>query len=281
MNTIYVPIWDLKLRDFSELDVGRAKIHKAENVNLIPKELKDIWQYHKFGYYIEIILDENEKPRDVFDRVQILFKLFQEGWITFRDYVAAGGKPVPIPLYYIYWGRPNRESYIISPQNQSVFCEFWRKFEKINHRDFAVSRFHLADFRPLMNDRFVDYVMAMEYLLVPDSGEGEISFKFRVTGALILGKDKNLEQKKEIMRELRNFYNLRSRTVHGENVDKIVKPKEYKTSEEAWERQIKPVRCYTRDLIKFFYQKGALNSNKGRKQIIEELLLDQNTNDAR
>lgn len=53
-------------------------------------------------------------------------------------------------------------------------------------------------------------IEALEFLLVPDSSEGELAFKFRMRGTLLFSVGKSIEEKERVYELLRDVYDLRS-----------------------------------------------------------------------
>jgi hypothetical protein len=85
--------------------------------------------------------------------------------------------------------------------------EAGRRFE------LALSRVNTAAQRRAIEDRLIDYWVAIEALFVPDSG-GEISFRARTRVARFITTD--LEERKRITKTLSRSYGRRSQVVHGD-----------------------------------------------------------------
>jgi hypothetical protein len=85
-----------------------------------------------------------------------------------------------------------------------------------NPRDLALHRFLLGSVRESSVDALLDYVIALECILLPydpATRYGDISYRFRLHGAHYLGV--SAEGRKNIWKSLRTLYELRSRLVHG------------------------------------------------------------------
>lgn len=78
--------------------------------------------------------------------------------------------------------------------------------------DVALHRFATAPARDADADALVDYVVALEAVLLPGIRE-ELRFRFQVHGACFLRDD--LAGRRAVQTELRSVYDLRSRLVHG------------------------------------------------------------------
>jgi len=73
--------------------------------------------------------------------------------------------------------------------------------------------------RTRFDDRIVDYAIGLEALLLKDSEQNELSYRFGLRGAMVLGEAG--EDKHEAFQDLKDFYNARSAIVHGGSVSKI------------------------------------------------------------
>lgn len=68
------------------------------------------------------------------------------------------------------------------------------------------------------DDRIIDYAIGLEALLTK-SAQGELSYRFALRGATILGEGG--EDKHQAFQELRDFYQARSKIVHGGSVSEL------------------------------------------------------------
>lgn len=78
--------------------------------------------------------------------------------------------------------------------------------------DVALRRFALAEGRDSAVDALVDYVVALEGVLLPGLRD-ELRHRFGLNGAWWLGGD--ADERRELFDTLRDLYDLRSRLVHG------------------------------------------------------------------
>ena len=80
--------------------------------------------------------------------------------------------------------------------------------------DLALHRFSAGAARESAADAIVDFVIALESLLLPAGiGHGDLSYRFHVHGAHYLAKTKS--ERTAIAEKLTDLYRLRSRLVHG------------------------------------------------------------------
>jgi hypothetical protein len=83
-------------------------------------------------------------------------------------------------------------------------------------RELALHRFYLGNGRSNAVDAVLDFVIALESLLLPydeDARHAELGYRFRLHGARYLARIRN--ERREISRQLALLYGLRSRLVHG------------------------------------------------------------------
>jgi hypothetical protein len=73
--------------------------------------------------------------------------------------------------------------------------------------------------RTRFDDRIVDYAIGLEALLLKDSEQNELSYRFRLRGAMVLGEAG--EDKHQAFQNLEDFYKARSTIVHGGSVSRL------------------------------------------------------------
>jgi hypothetical protein len=79
-------------------------------------------------------------------------------------------------------------------------------------RDVALHRFSLGCSRQAFADRHIDFVIALEAVLLQGQKD-ELAFRFRTFGALFLSKPG--ESRREVAAQLKQLYEIRSSLVHG------------------------------------------------------------------
>jgi hypothetical protein len=85
-----------------------------------------------------------------------------------------------------------------------------------SEHDLALHRFHVGLGRLSSVDSVLDFVIALEALLLPydeAARHGDLGYRFRVHGAHYMGRTKN--QREEVAKQLTGLYGLRSNLVHG------------------------------------------------------------------
>ena len=200
-----------------------------------------------------------ESPRRTMDRALTALKLFKMGFVAADCLMSNEGSPKAdfLPHYRNYH---SRDRYILSEPELSRFLKWWQIGVELSPTDFCVYRYHLADFRPFSQDRFVDQVECLEYLLVPDSGGGEISYKFRTRGAILFGEGDS--ERDRIHGQLKNLYNIRSSIVHGQQ-----------TKVRDWNSEINSAREFARRALVHFAELGLVEKSEGRRKYLVRMSL--------
>jgi hypothetical protein len=279
VETLTIPLVNLQLERSDIIDLGASKIIPISRVSDPIRSMARLGietDTYPPALPVDYVLQTQSEQKvddaqaEVFlNRALTVFKLFKDS-LVFSNVIVIGDPPERAYglRHYKPWSRVPIERYSLADNETKQFVEFWKRFIGVNPGSFPVYRFHLADFRPYLRDRVVDYVDSLEYLFVPDSGEGEISYKFRSRGTLLIGHDKNSESKGRIYEALKRAYTLRSAIVHG-NADK----EDQLLKDSTWEDEIAPIRCYDREAIKFFFIAGCIDDSEKRRTLLEKRLI--------
>lgn len=248
MGTLSIPLFNLELQSGSSVDLEKASIVE------LPTRKRSV-TFHAPKYELRMEERPNEEWRRSLDRALVIFKLFKDGIVLANEVVADSGQRDILP-HYIPWtsSAAKRRIYSLSKEELPSFQGFWKDYQDIDPEDFSVSRFHIADYEPYLADRYVDHVMALECLLVPDGGQGEIGFKFACRGALLLSDEATVESRESTFRRFRVYYDTRSQIVHGDSGKKKV-PR----TPARWEEDLEPLRTHTRQTIRMFFEAGLLS----------------------
>jgi hypothetical protein len=222
----------------------------------------------EYDYVLQTPARAGENARVTLDRALTVFKLFKDSLVLANLVFGADRLLDQLP-HYVHWLDKHRglPVFKLSKSEEVEFIRYWSEFIDVPPENFAVLRFHLADYRAYSRDRYVDYVESLEYLLVPDSDEGEIGYKFRSRGCLILGENGDASDRERIYKELREAYSLRSAILHGDV------EKESKTVRNGrWEDKLQPIRHYDRQAIRYFFRARCLSNSKKRRDLFERKL---------
>jgi hypothetical protein len=115
------------------------------------------------------------------------------------------------------------KNYELTNDELPKFLEFWKLFNQTQVKENALRtslrRFTLVYERDGAEDRLIDYVIALEALLLQN--EPELRLKFSLRGAALLDNDDPKERKK-VFHELHEGYKQRNNIAHGEIPKQIV-----------------------------------------------------------
>ena len=79
--------------------------------------------------------------------------------------------------------------------------------------EVALHRFLLGAAEGNAADGLIDYVIALEALLLPERSEGELRFRLALFGAHYVGH--SLDERRRLFRNFQTVYDVRSGLVHG------------------------------------------------------------------
>lgn len=265
-KNIIIPLFNFNLEGLKIIDLENVKIIPIENT---PNSNK-IGGGPKPKYILKTGKIEGEETRRTLDRMLIIFKLFKDSLVLSKVIFNDNWETIDKLPHYTHWIDQDRglPEYVISIREERFFKDFWNEFKEIDCNNFAVSKFHLADYSPYSRDRLVNYVESLEFLFVPDSSNGEISYKFRSRGTLVLGQNKSVSERKTIYKQLKDAYDFRSAIVHG---NKNKENKMLKTKK--WEDYLQYLRYFTRKAIKFYFRYGCLDDNEKRRKLMERTMI--------
>jgi hypothetical protein len=119
------------------------------------------------------------------------------------------------------WMSPNFEGMLgqVSPLSIDTASLFWvdrylsLKVDVKSGCDVALDRLNLARRRQSAGNKAIEGAICLEALLGGD-GNQELTYKLRLRAALLLSFD--VHERRRISRAVRDFFTLRSKTVHGE-----------------------------------------------------------------
>jgi hypothetical protein len=276
---LFIPLYNFECKYRKTLILKNAKLHRTKDITqstILHHKRTDSVTNVKASY--EIILPKYIMEIDnifsyqthTLDMVLAIFKLFKENPDPVTSYYILKMEPnteLKVKYfypYYEYWINLSREmiKYTLFESDKKHFIKFWNEF--INIKLFhPIYRFLLADFNPYLYNQFFEYVLALEYLFVPEDSP-EISYKFKTRGALIL-EPKDSIKREQVLNDLNDIYTLRSKIAHSAKPNKSLKGKE-------WEDWITKVRDYTRRAIIFFHQKKLLNEREKNNNSLDPFL---------
>lgn len=152
--------------------------------------------------------------------------------LELHGYSLAGrsGKEQTYPSWVLpMTGRPSlglhrqpRKWSIIGEADVAAIREIVKKLEKYetgnpaSAHDLALHRYHLGVSRSSDADSVLDFVIALESLLLPydeEARHGDLGYRFRIHGGHFLAE--TVDERQAVAKSLAELYGLRSRLVHG------------------------------------------------------------------
>ncbi len=172
---------------------------------LDPGEPVDRWQF--------------EPPTELFDRLVSALRLFQSGGVAFLEVTVGPKDWAPFGIAFSFGrtasGPRVNPPYLLEGDQVPAFQSFWMTFSDRHHTlrrpAAALHRFNLGCERVAIEDRIVDYAIAIEALLL--DGHSELSWRLQLRGAALLGADG--KERLAVRDRLKLLYDVRSKIVHG------------------------------------------------------------------
>lgn len=252
------------------------------------KELKKTLKRKKFKtYYLESSFEmtsENdfefakafvEYDNDILDYLEPLFRkmrLYKAGNIWFSDrysYFMEDGNP---KLYHATQGHRflENELYHIETDEIDDLTYFLKDFDlpfEDKSLNLALENFELSYHVEFMYLQFLSLMNSLEVLVKPASAKTDLTYRLSRNTAVLLGKDKN--ESKEIYKNLKCLYAIRSSIVHSGEAKDCKKKGKVLNSEEMLEKII-ILRGYVRESIKEM-EYIIKNDNKTKDQSLDML----------
>ncbi len=234
---------------------------------LIKKFQNDDWQHELNPKVTDLhnLYDKRSYPAlEKFKYITNALSIFKPGDLFFGDIYSASDKTAlshpcfPEPRYPKYM---IDNQYIIKDTEWSLFCELYKFIESVtekfntNYPKSAINRFGMAMENENHNERIVDFVIALESLIIPNSKCLRERFSSRLS--TLLNNDFNDIDMVEFMKKV---YDFRSKYVHESE------PKEDKIKGMLIKEVAKKLETYAR--ISFLRYLSLLKheiSNNGEK----------------
>ena len=272
MDELIIPVYGLALEN-NQLDLGNSRIVRTEKaLGAFAKSVMEIdfcvctptpsgWKSMEDSY------QRQQACRNILNRVLTTFKLFQDRVISATNIFYIWGNVFHhdnLPHYAFYKNRKGSDyekPYLITEAGERRFQAHFELFMQLDVRVSPIRLFNLADFRPFVEERFLDYVISMDGLLVPS--KTNITNLFKQYGSLVLGDEVDEEM-------LESIFKLRHSMVHGNYEEKIDR-----MDGKTWEELVIPVRQYARQVIVYFHERGLIEDVDKRKKHLESLKPEQ------
>lgn len=158
------------------------------------------------------------EPRESFSELVSALRLFKSGEVGFNVIRSFPISWQPMTattgfkkLFSIPYSGPE---YKLTESEIGDFKEFWREFSTLdlNKNKFlevAINRFNYGYEREKPEDKFIDYMIALEALFLREEEKAELSYRLSNRTAIFLDREKT------VWENVRKAYDLRSKIVHG------------------------------------------------------------------
>lgn len=154
------------------------------------------------------------------EKTILALRLFKSGCIRMIFNVKKGER-MPTHFFPIGWQRSGERTYFLSESELASLKGFygktkdtaWKRKKSKAPLGIALSRFTDGYERTRLEDKLIDYMIALEALYLQREGLGEFRYKMAHRAAVLLSDEK--EERKKIFDMMKESYTLRSRIVHG------------------------------------------------------------------
>ncbi len=115
-------------------------------------------------------------------------------------------------------------TYTLSPSETEQFRAFWRQYRRDRERKrprivLGLRRFNFAYERMRLEDRLIDYMIALEALLTKRNDRGPLGYRLALRGSRLLAEE--TAARTSVFNWLSLAYRLRNRIVHGTDLPSI------------------------------------------------------------
>lgn len=253
----------------SKIDLGDGTI--IREIDQFEKERKNAdnlfsmrkWDFDQVKYVIETTgnveedlaweIGESDKHpygeiENNFDTVILALRLFRPGTIGFHEFDLVGegdeeigqiGEIIYGTISRITYFQP-REPYVLKDDELEDFIEFYKKIrglDEISFTKIALERFRRLYEKDHLEDRFLDLFIALESLFLESSNE--LTYRLSLNVSIYLGN--RLGERRNIFENIKKAYLLRSKIVHGANINTDELNKSYKILGEYLRECIKKI----------------------------------------
>jgi len=203
--------------------------------------------------------------KETIGKLTTALRLFKAGLVGYNIVRTASTSELPVPAGMTRFSSPYKqflgEKYTLTKLEANEFKRFWERMSRIDVSAFpqlyiALSRFNYAYERDKLEDKLIDYMVAFEALFFKEGESGEFRHKLSVRVSRFL--EQEYKQRKLTAERMNDFYDKRSKVVHGEKV-------------ELKDDFVKTVEDHLRKSIKLFLERLQTSSHD---EIIAHLDLD-------
>lgn len=213
--------FDWKLYQNENLSIKLCR--SSNQISIIVEE-----KYSPLGLEQENI---DQRSRLHFEKVMALLRVYRKGNVQANGFqFAIDGLPSENRIfpYMISWGPRLFSFYTLKIVDKDMLTSLFGYFEQLEIENTSIHWFSYAPFRPIIRDRLIDYVIALESMFIEYSLNPERRGSGKKTTLKNRGKNifNLLDYGNDIMPSITdwngfvdNFYDYRSRIVHGAKKD--------------------------------------------------------------
>lgn len=255
-----------EFKDVANIGYGRGKQTEVSS---------EFWPLtHVLCYRLDVptnFYEDNKNVETLFKKFLQALKIFESGDIQlgglYRQY-SSSWKTKPSRLVGNEYHVSSKHKMNLNKKRIDDMRKFYRSYQSLNFSkkemkflQVAINRFSSSIENETPEDKIVDYVIALESLLL--SSPGEASLRISSRAAVLLGEDD--EDMEFLWKFMRQAYNLRSGIVHGEGVRKFtIDGKSYDLNDITVQLE-----SVTRKAIKKIL--NLMNSYENQNQILDDL----------
>lgn len=167
---------------------------------------------------------ERREPTSLLQRIVLALQI-QGSWLWTGSQVIGRETPIgavvstahmPLAGYGTIWSEATEEGLRLAVDlARQIPSDVFR--DSSSKHSVAFKRFALGCADPTPSEAVIDFVIALEAVLLPRSNAGELGFRFALNGAYATGAKDG--ERPQVFEQLREVYNIRSKLVHGATVD--------------------------------------------------------------
>ncbi len=181
----------------------------------------------EFGYESKKVIEDEEQKTDSgkhIDKLISALRMFREGIVGHNIVLTKWDLDIPLRpensisslSFHDFIGR----RYDLTTEEVSRFLDLWKLAKELdvsadNPLNIAIRRFDYAFERDRAEDKLVDYMIAFEALYFKSGETGELQYRLATRVSRLLKQ--SFEDRKQVYKKMKDFYDKRSAVVHGES----------------------------------------------------------------
>lgn len=230
----------LKIRKIPKREIAEFLLPSKVSIPFIQGQFETVITVSEDMYWMDYSYEVDSKEAMIVasnnineekEKIILTLRLFQEGCLRIVFDVKKG-KHIATIFTSFRGLRTSERLYFLARSELTMLKEFLREFlhfvwEKRKSKtplSIALGRFTDGYERTKLEDKIIDYVVGLEALFLQRESLGEFGYKMSHRASILLS-DKR-EKQREIFKDMKRLYNLRSNIVHGRKYDL--------TAEDSW-----------------------------------------------